>query len=230
MPEAPSSSSEVSPGGRRLLEIMADLPLATARDLMSLSKVGSTLVYDRLGELRDLNLVDCVSLGWYGPLSMRWFLTDAALSLLGCLGSTWHEEFTRCRLLERLPSVELFYPVAAGIDDLGPFRSFHWLDGVSVDAVARYQHGWIALFWSGPLQSEDWIAARLGRMAADLRGMSVTRDSPWPGLLAFVVSDQWQRELVYRAARRYHLEDQVAVWSAWNSSRSGARCCRASQG
>ena len=28
-------------------------------------------------------------------------------------------------------------------------------------------------------------------------------------LLAFVVDDEWQRELVYRAARRHRLEDQV---------------------
>ena len=116
------------------------------------------------------------------------------------------------------------------IKDLGAFQSFHWLDHVSIDAVVRYQHGWVAMFWSGSFQSEDAIATRLESLSKDLRELSVSRKPPWPGLLAFVVNDEWQRELVYRAARRYHLEDQVAVWCARDGSRSGAGNCRASRG
>ena len=96
------------------------------------------------------------------------------------------------------------------------------MDRVSPDAVARRRHGWVALFWSGSFQSEDWTASRLGRLAQDLRDRSISLEMPWPGLLAFVVNDEWQRELVYRAARRRHLEDQVAVWRARDGSRSGA--------
>ena len=162
---------------------------------------------------------------------MRWFMTDPGLSVVGKLGSTWHEEFARCRLLERLPSVEWFYQVASQVRDLGAFQSFHWMDHGSIDAVVRYRYGWIALFWSGAFQSETAIANRLGRLALDLREMSVPPEPPWPGLLAFVVSDQWQRELVYRgAARRYRLEDQVTVWCARDGTRSGARNSRASRG
>ena len=226
---APAPPS-VSGGARRLLDFLSEAPLSTARDITTLSGVRSTAVYDRLGELRDRGLVDSAALGWCRPLSMRWFMTDPGLSLVGKLGSTWHEEFTRCRLLERLPSVEWFYHVASQVRDLGAFRSFHWLDRVSFDAVVRYQYGWIALFWSGTFQSEEWIADRLGRLAPDLREMSVSHEPPWPSLLAFVVSDEWQRELVYRAARRYRLEDQVAVWCARDGARSGARNSRASRG
>ena len=218
----------ISGGGRRLLDLLAELPLATTRDLTALAGVSSSATYKRLGELRDLGLLGSASLGWCGSLSMRWFLTDLALSVLSRLGITWHQEFSRCRLLERLPSVEWFYQVVSQIEDLGSFEAFHWMNGVSLDAVVRYQHGWVALFWSGSFQSEDWIASRLGRLAQDLRDLSVSLEAPWPGLLAFVVSDEWQRELVYRAARRYYLEDQVAVWCARDGSRSGARNCRAS--
>ena len=222
--------AEISGGGRRLLDLLAELPLATTRDLTALAGVGSSVTYKRLGELRDLGLLDSASLGWCCSLSMRWFLTDMALSVLSRLGTTWHQEFSRCRLLERLPSVEWFYQVVSQIEDIGPFEAFHWMNGVSLDAVACYQHGWVALFWSGSFQSEDWIASRLGRLARDLRDLSISLDAPWPGLLAFVVNDEWQRELVYRAARRYHLEDQVAVWCARDGSRSGAAYCRASRG
>ena len=161
---------------------------------------------------------------------MRWFMTDPGLSVVGKLGSTWHEEFARCRLLERLPSVEWFYQVASQVRDLGAFQSFHWIDHVSIDAVVRYRYGWIALFWSGAFQSEESIAGRLGRLAPNLREMSVSHENPWPSRLVFVVSDQWQRELVFRAARRYRLEGQVTVWCARDGTRSGARNSRASRG
>ena len=217
-------------GAASLLQLLVHFPLSTAGEMVLFSGVSSSLVYDRLGDLRDEGLVESVSLGWYGSLSQRWYLTNSALASLGLLGATWHEEYPRCRLLERLPSVEWFYRVAAEVRDLGPFQSFHWLDGVSLDAVVRYQHGWIALFWSGAFQSEDWIANRLEALASDLRYLSVSFDTPWPGLLAFVVNDQWQRELVYRAARRQFLDDRLAVWCARDGVRSGVPGSRASRG
>ena len=225
--EPPAGASE---GDRRRLDWLVDAPLATARDLSSLSGIGRSFWYAQLGDLRSRGLVDSAALGRSRPLSMRWFMTGSGLSVVGMPGSTWHEEFARCRLLERLPSVEWFYQVASQVRDLGAFQSFHWLDHGSIDAVARYRYGWIALFWSGAFQSETAIANRLGRLALDLREMSVPPEPPWPGLLAFVVSDQWQRELVYRAARRYRLEDQVGVWCARDGTRSGARNSRASRG
>ena len=220
----------VSESAHNLLDRLVDLPLASVRDLQPLSDRGSTVVYQRLGKLRDHGLVDSASLGWYGSTASRWFLTDQALFTLGRLDSTWHEEGNRCRLLERLPSLEWFYRVVPEIKDLGAFQSFHWLDKVSIDAVVRYRHGWVAMFWSGIFQSEEAIAARLERLGKDLRELSVSREAPWPGLLVFVTSDQWQRELVYRAARRYNLQDQVAVWCARDGTRAGARNAHASRG
>ena len=181
MSTASGISAEVSGGAVRLLNLLVELPLATVRDLTPLSDVSSALLYRRLGELRDHGLVDSVSLGWYSSLASRWFLTDESLFALGRLGSTWHEEVTRCRLLERLPSLEWFYQVVSEINDLGTFQSFHWLDKVSIDAVVRYQHGWVALFWSGSFQSEEWIAARMEHLAPDLRELSVSWELPWPG-------------------------------------------------
>ena len=93
------------------------------------------------------------------------------------------------------------------------------MDGVSPDAVARCRHGWVALFWSGPFQSEDWTASRLGRLAQDLRDLAIPLEAPWPGLLAFVVNDEWQRELVYRASRSTSVAPGVGAGSAgWKAS------------
>ena len=220
----------VGEGALRVLNVLVDIPLATARDLTDLTGFSPSMVYLRLGQLKDLGLVDSVSLGWSFALSMRWFLTDSGLLALGRLGSTWHEEPARCRLLDRLPSVEWFYPAAVGVRDMGAFEGFRWFDNVSLDAMARYEQGWIALFWSGFFQSEDRIASRFARLGPDLRQMSVSPELPWPGLLLFVVSDHWQRELVYRAARRYYLDDRVSVLCIRDGSRSGLGNCKPSRG
>ena len=168
-------------GDARRLNRLAELPLATARDLASLSDLGSTLVYHRLGHLRQRGLADSAPLGWSGSRSMRRFLTDSAMALPGRLGATWRQEFSRRRLLERLPSVEWFYQVVSQIEDFGPFEALHWMDWVSPDAVARRQYGWIALFWSGSFQSEDWTASRLGRLARDHRACRMVAESGGPG-------------------------------------------------
>ena len=76
----------VSSGARRLMDTLAELPLATANEIAGLSSFGSTTVYTHLGELRDAGLVSSASLGWFSPVSMRWFLTDLALSGMGRLG------------------------------------------------------------------------------------------------------------------------------------------------
>ena len=225
-----ANGPEVAEGARRLLDALADLPLATARDLADLTGLSLSAVHGRLSRSREEGLADSVNLGWSAPLSARWFLTGRGLSLLDRPGSTWHEEPARCRLLERLPSVEWFYPAAAGVRDLGAFEGFRWFDNVSLDAMARYEGGWIALFWSGLFQSEERIASRLSRLGQDLRDMAVSSESPWPGLLLFVVNDHWQRELVHRAARRSYLEDRVAVLCARDGSRSGAGNCGPSRG
>ena len=206
-------------------------PLATAGEIAGLSSFGSTTVYTHLGELRDAGLVNSASLGWFSPVSMRWFLTDLALSGLGRLGFTWHEEPARCRLLERLPSVEWFYSIAASVRGLGAFEAFHWCDNLSFrcgrEVRARLGSLSSGAVSTSPRAGSPPVSPGWG---PDLREMSVSPDSPWPGQILFVVNDQWQRELVYRASRRHYLEDQVVVWCARDGSGSGAGDSRPSRG
>ena len=191
--EPPAGASE---GDRRRLYWLVDAPLATARDLSSLSGIGRSFWYDQLGDLRSRGLVDSAAPGWSRPLSMRWFMTGSGLSVVGMPGSTWHEEFARCRLLERLPSVEWSYRWPPRSGTWGPSSpSTGWITHGSIDAVVRYRYGWIALFWSGAFQSETAIANRLGRLALDLREMSVPPSPPgpacWPSWSATSGSGSW---------------------------------------
>ena len=222
---------DISGGSELLLSLMRQLPLAAVRDVVPLLGFSSTVVYDCMKELRAHHLIDSVGLGWYKSRSMRWFLTPAGLDSVGGRGLTWHEESARCQLLERLPSVEWFYEILGQVRGMGSFEEFCWLRGRCTDAVARYEYGWVAFFWSGIFQSESMISSRLERLAQDLEDLRVSLDdSPWPGMLIFVVSDHWQRETVYRAARRYGLDGQVTVWCARDGRRSGSRWPGVSRG
>ncbi len=213
----------VSGRSQRLVVALVELPLASARDLGLVLGCRPSSLYKPLLELQDRGFVSSVTLGWTWERSRRWFLTDRALTIVGKLGVTWHEESPRCRLLERLPSVEWFYPVVGQLEGLGEFECFQWLEGLSFDAAVRYKGGWVALFWSGLLQTEGLIAERLAKFAHDIADLPSFGPSAWPGLLCFVVTDHWQRELVLRVSRRLALSDMVVVWCIADGTRSGVR-------
>ena len=153
----------ISGGALSLLEFLSEAPLSTARDITALSRVRSTAVYDRLGELRDGGMVDSAALGWCRPLSMRWFMTDPGLSAIGKLGSTWHEEFTRCRRC--WSACPRWSVLPCGLPGPGP-------GGLPVLPLAGpgepRRRGALPVRLGRPLlerrlQSEEWIADRLGR-------------------------------------------------------------------
>ena len=97
------------------------------------------------------------------------------------------------------------------------------MDSISFDAAVRYRDGWIAIFWSGILQKESAILDRLRDFGRDMVELSDSFRPAWPGLLCFVVSDQWQRVLVERVAGQFGpLRDRVAVWCVADGSRTGA--------
>ena len=52
--------------------------------------------------------------------------------------------------------------------------------------------------------------------------LTTTDDPAWPGLVCFVVSDQWQRVLVERIVRRFgSLRDRVSIWCIADGTRTG---------
>ena len=63
----------------------------------------------------------------------------------------------------------------------------------------------------------------LADLAEDLREYSVGPGPARPGLLVFVVTDGWQRELVFRVARSFGVERMVQVWCVDDGSVHGAR-------
>ena len=203
---------------------MKVLPLATAREMARVLEMSRTQAQGALTKLETEKWVRQDRLGSCmpdGKPAGRWSLTPAALKEEGLTGKSWHEEANRCRLLQLLPVLERFYAILGEVKNLGPLIDFLWADGLSMDAAARFERGWIALYWSGPQETEDEIARRMSRIIDDLGARMNTPISNWPCLLAWVVDDEWQQELVRRAAGTSGLLHLVSIWRVKDGARFG---------
>ena len=226
---------DLGEGDLRVVRAVLELPLASAGDIAALQRRSVSGVHTRLrglsGEkLGDDRLVEPVSLGCSCRRVDRYFLTEYGQAEFGLSGVTWHQFGTLARLLERLTSVEWLYRVAAAIQDLGEFRAFQWVDGVSFDAAVRYERGWAVLFQAGLLRSERVFGERLEQIGDDLLTLAAGIDLPRPGLVCVVAADRWQVELVLRVVRRYGMEDWVRVRCVSDESWHGAEVPLASRG
>ena len=201
---------------------LVELPLASASDVSGLLNGDVSGAYARLWELHGAELVECHPLGATKSKVNRWWVTEHGLDALGLGGLAWQQPWTLGQVLDRLPSAEWFYNLAFSMRGLGEFRNFQWFTGISWDAAARYDRGWVAFFWSGILQVEARLRALLGQLAGDLRSHSVDGGAAWPALLVFVACDEWQQELVIQVTRLFGLEDMVQVWCVADGSVRGA--------
>ena len=227
--------NDLGEGDLRVVRAVLDLPLASAGDIAALQRRSASGVHARLralgdGGLGDDRLVESVSLGCSRRRVDRYFLTGHGEEELGLSGVTWHQRGTLARLLERLTSVEWLYPAAAAIRNLGEFRSFQWVDGVSFDAAVRYERGWAVLFWAGLLRSERVFGERLEKLGDDLLTLAVGAGLPRPGLVCVAAADRWQVELVLRVAIRYGMEDWLRVWCVADDTWHGAGSALTSRG
>ena len=216
----------VSEAAKRVVEVLVGMPLATQSRLAAALRRTTADLQAPLAELREEELVTSVVLGSVSDGSKpaaRLFFTDKAKEQFGDLPVTWHEEGNLAALLDRLPVADACYLAATEIRGYGRFEEFRWLDGVGLTAMARYEQGWCGLIWSGMLETVTELDARFGRLAADIGSLAAGQEyRPWPGILAVVVPDPWQRELVMNAAGRYGLDGQVSTWCISDGIRTGA--------
>ena len=213
----------LSKSTEQLLPVVAAMPLASAVDYAAVVGKTPSYFYPRLWELRDAGLLSSVSVGATRQKAARWFLTREGMGRLSIFSPHWHEESALSRLLERLPMVEWFYQAAAGLPGMGGLEYFSWFNDVAWDAAARYRDGWAAFFWSGVMQRESRVKETFTRLGEDLVHHSVLGADPYPGFLCFVVSDPWQREVVFRVAREFGCSEVLRVWCVSDGTVAGGR-------
>ena len=155
--------------------MLAELPLASARNLAAVMGREPAVLYPPLRNLQEAGLVDSAILGCTRERTARWCFTDKGRAQMGMEPISWHDEAHRCRLLERFPSLEWFYQVLGSVEEMGRFQAFQWVEGLGFDAAAKFENGWIALFWSGYLQTEETIGYRLDRFSQDINELKQNR-------------------------------------------------------
>ena len=219
----PWDGLELSQGCFRVLDTLSEMPLASVPEMAKAKGGSASGVGRRLLELQERGLVGSEVMGWTKKRVRRWWLEGKALEGATALGGSWHEEWGRCRLMERFPSVEWFYRFVGTMKGLGPLEAFQWLEGCCVDAAARFEGGWVAFLWSGLWQTERGFMTRLDRLPYDMANISDSGTVARPSLYCVVVADSWQRELVYRVVRRYGMEDLVSVLCVTDGVVSGVR-------
>ena len=214
-----------------VLAVLIDMPLASAADIAEPTRIREATVHRALNTLLSLEVVSSVSLGATRSRVTRWHLTGEWAERLD---ATWHEEWALARLLERLPLAEWFYPAAGrageiAVNDkrMGKVLHFRWFKDTAWDAAARYEKGWVAFCWSGLLESATHLRDRLRRLGPDLMEHTLApAENPgpgwaWPGVMVFVVPDQWQRQVVYDVTDSFAFRDQVQVWCVADGSVEG---------
>ena len=210
---------------KEVFRVLIVLPLASARELAWVVGKSARQTQHALNDLEGLGWVRQERLGSFvchGKRASRWRLTHEALEAEGLQGKTWHDEGNVCQLLYFLPMLEQFYRILGEIKSLGGLVDFQWAEGLAMDGVATFERGWIGLYWSGTLETEEEVSGRMNGIITDVGG-SINMPIPdWPCHLAWVVADAWQKHLVERAAEDLPWKDRVSVWRVDDGSRSGA--------
>lgn len=209
---------------------MVDLPLASSTDLVGVAGLTRVEVNRRLQLLKEAGLADCVDVGWYRRRSSRWWLTDRCLALMEWpVGWSWQDEGGRSQLLQRLAAVEGIYGMAGMDFKLGPFRELRWIYGNCLQAAVRYQHGWVAMFWSGVMETRAHLVERLGLLGETLEGMRGNEIPPVPSVFGVVVNDRWQRQVAVSALHEWDFLSNAVVWCLADESVSGLSGLRPSE-
>lgn len=217
--------------GKDVAKALWSFPLINVRDLARIRHEDVKKLYREIWILQSKKLVEPVRLGRTRGRSIRFYLTGEGLASINEEGTSWHEPGQLCALLDRFPLVEWFYDVAGTYEGMGRLEKYQWIDGLGFDAAVLYERGWAALFWSGPLQNDSVLDARLHNFSEDLRKLNrLGEDLTWPGLFCFVVSDEWQRELVLRAVEYNRFENQTQIWCVSDGSFYGVTEPRPSRG
>ncbi len=226
----PTARLPVSPAAQRAAHTLTHMPLGTVDHLAQARGLSPSTMYPALREVKRAGLATSTAMGAARGKLEAWFFTQSALEIMGLRHDSWHLPGERARLLEHFPLTDRFYRAANSRRDMGQLKQFSWFSGLSLDAAATYERGWVALFWSGRLETGRGLTRRLTRLGQHMVDYSLTEEPAWPAMLYWVVDDQWQRELVLRACRRFGLQDQVAIWCVADNTVAPPRSPQVSRG
>ena len=212
----------VSQGAKEAFSFIGSCPLISKPDLSNLMGYDAPYSYPLVKELADSGLVTSVPLGGVSARADRLYVPPYGRQFLTVADRSWQDDGARSVLLSRFPVAETLPLAASSVEGMGRLLSFNWYQGMAWDAAARYETGFVPIFWSGLLQRERRVRQTLLNLGPDLLEVASPGRNPRPGMLCFVVPDAWQAQVVRRAARGFGLEDRIMFCYIWDRSATPA--------
>ena len=203
---------KVSPGVKEAFPFIASNPLISRGNLSLLMGRSKPYFYPLVDDLVHAGLVATVRLGCLTQKADRLFVTPYGRQFLTASDRSWQDDGGRALLLARFPVTEALPMAASRVTGRGRLLSFNWYQRFAWDAAARFENGFVLFFWSGLLQRERHIRNVFLNLGPDLLEVAAPGPNPWPGLLCFVVHDQWQEVLVRRVAKGFGFENQIMFY------------------
>ena len=154
---------------RTALSAMARIPLGSIQECALILGKSPNNLYTpirnlleaRVDSRDEAGLLESHVMGATKQRVDRFWVREPSRTLTASPNQPWHDEFLRSQLLARLPLVENFYPVLAELqDDLGGLLDARPSQSQSHDMIARFEKGWVALFYSGVLETTAHLEAR----------------------------------------------------------------------
>ena len=217
---------------QRVLDTLMVMPLASASALAKPLGIWEEEVHPPLNLLEEAGWVSSYVLGSCmraAKPARRWILTPGALAALGQDDRTWHEPGNLCRLLETLPALDWFYRVAGSLEGLGPLTDFRFAEGFAMDFIATFEASWVALYWSGPQETERDVRRRMDRLGEDVEAAGGGYMANWPCMMVWVASDEWQRQVIMDAAPDW-AADRLSISCVSDGTQAGAVALQADRG
>ena len=205
----------VSQGAKDAFPFIAGASLISKPALSRLMWHAEPYSYPLAKELEDSGLVESVPLGGVTGRADRLYVPPYGQQFLTVADRSWHDEGGRSLLLSRFPVAETLPLAASSVEEMGRLLTFNWYQGLAWDAAARYETGFVLFFWSGLLQRERHIRDTLLRLGPDLLEVAAPGPNPLPGMLCFMVPDEWQAQIVRRVARGFGLEERIMFCNVW---------------
>ena len=221
---------EVSPAAKTLFSRMAGTPLSSKPAVSKLMGHSDPYSNPLMDELAGAGLVASVPLGALTDRADRYFMSPFGLQFLSPADRCWHVEGGRALLLARFPVTEALPLAACSVEGMGNLRSFNRYRGFAWEASALFDEGLVLIFWSGLLQKERHLREKFFQLGPDLMEVAAPGRDPWPSQMCFVVYDDWQAEVVKRAARGFGFEQQIMFCNLQNMAATPAPAPRATRG
>ncbi len=197
-----------------VFDCLGDSPLASHEELAYSWGLAVTAVDRSIGKLKDLELVESVSVYIGGERRERSWIPEDCWARVFDDRPLPHIDHMVRRLWNNPEMVSAVYRLVGILTQENDERELlivRWLWKRPFDAVVQCNDGWAAFLWTGLWKGREKLDLQLQECMHELRRWNQWGEPAWPGRILFVVPDAWVEEQVWRAVCRRGWEEYCAI-------------------